>query len=229
MASLEQILAEVLKKVNPRDDDRKKIQDLARKLMKKIEKAAKEKSVKTEVRIEGSIAKNTWLRDHPEIDFFMQVPTSVSKSEFETVLLQIAKKALEEYMQIERFAEHPYIEAVVDGVWVNVVPCYKVKAGKWLSATDRTPFHTDYLKPLLNEKLSQEVRLLKQFMKGIEIYGAEIKVGGFSGYLCELLVINYGSFTKALQAAADWKEKTIIDKEKHTKHQMTQLKSLKNL
>ena len=217
MASLEQILAEVLKKVNPRDDDRKKIQDLARKLMKKIEKAAKEKSVKTEVRIEGSIAKNTWLRDHPEIDFFMQVPTSVSKSEFETVLLQIAKKALEEYMQIERFAEHPYIEAVVDGVWVNVVPCYKVKAGKWLSATDRTPFHTDYLKPLLNEKLSQEVRLLKQFMKGIEIYGAEIKVGGFSGYLCELLVINYGSFTKALQAAADWKEKTIIDKKKHYK------------
>lgn len=217
MASLEQILAEVLKKVNPSDNDRKKVQDLARTLTEKVEKATKENCVKAEVRIEGSVAKNTWLRDCPEIDVFMQVPTTVPKSEFETVLLKIAKKATEEYKQIERFAEHPYIEAVVDGIWVNVVPCYKVKAGKWLSATDRTPFHTDYLKPLLNEKLSQEVRLLKQFMKGIEVYGAEIKVGGFSGYLCELLVLNYGSFIKVIQAASEWKEKTVVDKEKHYK------------
>ncbi len=217
MASLEQILTEVLKKVNPSDNDQKKVHDLARKLKEKIEKATKEKGIKAEVRVEGSVAKNTWLRDCPEIDVFMQVPTTVLKSEFETVLLKIAKKATEGYKQIERFAEHPYIEAVVDDIWVNVVPCYKVKAGKWLSATDRTPFHTDYLNSLLNEKLSQEVRLLKQFMKGIEVYGAEIKVGGFSGYLCELLVINYGSFIKALQAAADWKEKTVVDKEKHYK------------
>jgi tRNA nucleotidyltransferase (CCA-adding enzyme) len=217
LASLEHILAEVLKKVNPSDNDRKKVQDLARTLTEKVKKATNEKSVDAEVRIEGSVAKNTWLRDCPEIDVFMQVPITVPKSEFETVLLKIAKKATQEYKQIERFAEHPYIEAVVDGVWVNVVPCYKVKAGKWLSATDRTPFHTNYLKPLLNEKLSQEVRLLKQFMKGIEVYGAEIKVGGFSGYLCELLVINYGSFIKVLQAAADWKEKTVVDQEKHYK------------
>jgi tRNA nucleotidyltransferase (CCA-adding enzyme) len=54
-------------------------------------------------------------------------------------------------------------------------------------------------------------------MKGVDVYGAEIKVGGFSGYLCELLVLNYGSFIKALEAAADWKEKTVIDQKKHYK------------
>ena len=31
-------------------------------------------------------------------------------------------------------------------------------------------------------------------MQGIGVYGAEIKVGGFSGYLCELLVMKYGGF-----------------------------------
>ena len=99
-------------------------------------------------------------------------------------------------------------------VYVNIVPCYKVKRGEWVSATDRTPFHTDYVKPLLDEQMAEEVRLLKRFMKGVGVYGAEIKIGGFSGYLCELLVLNYGSFTEVLRSAANWKERTIIDYER---------------
>ena len=162
------------------------------------------------------MAKNTWLRDCPEIDVFMRVPTSMPREAFGTVCLEIAKKATEGYRQIERFAEHPYLEAVTgDNVWVNVVPCYRVKRGGWISATDRTPFHTDYVKPLLDEQKSREVRLLKRFMKGVGVYGAEIKVGGFSGYLCELLVLNYGSFVEVLRSAADWKEGTTIDYERH--------------
>jgi tRNA nucleotidyltransferase (CCA-adding enzyme) len=214
-SSLEDVCAEVLKRVNPSESERKKVQALARKLTEKVEKAAEEKGVEAEVRVEGSVAKNTWLRDCPEIDVFMRVPTTTPKEAFGTVLLEIAKKATEGYRQIERFAEHPYLEAIVDNVYVNVVPCYKVKLGKWISATDRTPFHTDYVKPLLDERMGKEVRLLKRFMKGVDVYGAEIKVGGFSGYLCELLVLNYGSFIKVLQAAANWKERTIIDYEGH--------------
>jgi tRNA nucleotidyltransferase (CCA-adding enzyme) len=215
MTSLEEICSEVLKRVNPSESERKKVQALAKKLTEKVEKAAKEKGVEAEIRVEGSVAKNTWLRDCPEIDIFMQVPTTTSKKTFGTVCLEIAKKATAGYEQIERFAEHPYLEAIVDGVWVNVVPCYRVKRGEWISATDRTPFHTDYVKPLLDEQKGGEVRLLKRFMKGVGVYGAEIKVGGFSGYLCELLVLNYGSFVEVLRSAADWKERTIIDYEGH--------------
>jgi len=212
---LEKVCAEVLKRVNPSESERKKVQALAKKLIEKVEKAAKEKRVEAEVRVEGSVAKNTWLRDCPEIDVFMCVPTTMPREDFGTVCLEIAKEATEGYRQIERFAEHPYLEAIVDKVWVNVVPCYRVKPGEWISATDRTPFHTDYVKPLLDEQKGGEVRLLKRFMKGVGVYGAEIKVGGFSGYLCELLVLNYGSFIKVLKAAADWKEKTVIDYEGH--------------
>jgi len=212
---LEEICAEVLKRVNPSESERKKVQALAKKLTEKVKEEAKEKKVKTEIRVEGSVAKNTWLRDCPEIDIFMRVPTTMPREAFGTVCLEIAKKATEGYEQIERFAEHPYLEAIVDNVWVNVVPCYKVKRGEWISATDRTPFHTDYVKPLLDERMGGEVRLLKRFMKGVGVYGAEIKVGGFSGYLCELLVLNYGSFIEVLRSAADWKEKTVIDYEGH--------------
>jgi tRNA nucleotidyltransferase (CCA-adding enzyme) len=218
-SSLEDVCAEVLKRVNPSGSERKKVQGLALKLTEKVEKAAKEKGVEAEVRVEGSVAKNTWLRDCPEIDVFMRVPTTTPREAFGTVLLEIAKKATEGYRQIERFAEHPYLEAIVDSVYVNVVPCYKVKQGKWLSATDRTPFHTDYVKPLFDEQMGKEARLLKRFMKGVGVYGAEIKVGGFSGYLCELLILNYGSFIKVLRAAANWKERATIDYEKHYKRE----------
>jgi tRNA nucleotidyltransferase (CCA-adding enzyme) len=212
---LEEVCAEVSKRVTPSENEKKKVLELAKKLTEKVKKETEKRGIDAEIRVEGSVAKNTWLRDDPEIDVFMCVPTTMPREAFGTVCLEIAKKATEGYKQIERFAEHPYLEAIVDNVWVNVVPCYRVKRGKWVSATDRTPFHTDYVKPLLDEQRGEEVRLLKRFMKGVSVYGAEIKVGGFSGYLCELLVLNYGSFVEVLRSARDWKERTVIDYEGH--------------
>jgi len=218
-STLTEVCAQVLKRVIPSESEQKQVQELAKKLTQEVEKAAKEWGVEIEVRVEGSVAKNTWLSDCPEIDVFMQVPITTPKEAFGTVFLEIAKKATKDYTPIERFAEHPYLEVVVEGVYVNVVPCYKVKQGKWISATDRTPFHTNYIKSILNEQMSQEVRLLKRFMKGVGVYGAEIKVGGFSGYLCELLVLNYGSFSEVLRVVTDWKDRTTIDYHKHYKRE----------
>lgn len=215
VSSLEDILAEVLKRVNPSESEQKKIQRLVQKLIEKVKEAAKEKGVKTDVRVEGSVAKNTWLRDCPEIDIFVQVPTTTPRVTFGTVFLEIAKEATAGYKQIERFAEHPYLEAVIDDVYVNIVPCYNVKRNEWVSATDRTPFHTDYMRPQLDEQTVKEVRFLKRFMKGIGVYGAEIKIGGFSGYLCELLVLNYSSFTEVLCATSNWSEDIVIDYEEY--------------
>jgi tRNA nucleotidyltransferase (CCA-adding enzyme) len=216
MASpFEEIIAEILKSVTPNSFDRKRVLSLAKKLTRKVREAAKEKGVEAEIRVEGSVAKDTWLGEDPEIDIFIRVPKSMPREAFGTVCLEIARNATEGFKQIEKFAEHPYLEAFVDKVRVNIVPCYNVKSGEWISSTDRTPFHTDYVKPLLDEQKAGEVRLLKRFMKGVGVYGAEIKIGGFSGYLCELLVLNYGSFLKVLRAVVDWKERTIIDYESH--------------
>jgi len=214
---LEEICADVLKKATPSQEERKRILALAEELTRKVVAAAKEAGVEAEVRVEGSVAKDTWLSEEPDIDIFMRVPTTMPREAFGTICLEIARKATEVFKQVERFAEHPYLEAVIGNVWVNIVPCYRVKRGEWISATDRTPFHTDYVKPLLDERMCGEVRLLKKFMEGIGVYGAEIKVGGFSGYLCELLVLNYGSFIEVLRSVADWKERWIIDYEGYYK------------
>jgi tRNA nucleotidyltransferase (CCA-adding enzyme) len=209
------ICNEVLGQVSPGSRERAKIEALAKKLQKRVASVAKRLRVKTEVRVEGSVAKDTWLSREPDIDVFMCVPTTVPRKSLGDVCLKVARKAMEGSKQIERFAEHPYLEAFVEGTRVNIVPCYAAKRGEWLSATDRTPFHTDYMNKHLNEQLRSEVRLLKKFMKGIGVYGAEIRVGGFSGYLCELLVLHCGSFVDVLEAFARHRERIIVDIEGH--------------
>jgi tRNA nucleotidyltransferase (CCA-adding enzyme) len=212
---MEKVLSTVLKRVTPEADERARMSALTEKLENKIASASKRLGVKTVVRVEGSVAKNTWLSGEPDIDVFMRIPPSVPRESLGDVCLRVAREATKGSVQIERFAEHPYLEAIVDDVRVNVVPCYTTKRGEWLSATDRTPYHTDYMKKHLTVKMRTEVRLLKKFMKGTGAYGAEIKVGGFSGYLCELLILEYRTFVKTLEAFARHKQRIIVDIEGH--------------
>jgi len=202
---------EILERITPKKEDRAKIEALAKELEQKVASACAEQGIKATVRVEGSVAKGTWLKEEPDVDIFMRLPATIPRKALDEVSLEIARKATKGSKQIERFAEHPYLEAFVDGIRVNIVPCYAVKRGEWLSATDRTPFHTDYVKNRLNETLRNEVRLLKKFMQGIKVYGAEIKTGGFSGYLCELLILHYKSFTETLHAFSKSTQRMVID------------------
>jgi tRNA nucleotidyltransferase (CCA-adding enzyme) len=213
MQKLNAIHEEILKKITPTQTDRAKIKALAEELQRKVVLACEEQGVKAAVRVEGSVAKDTWLREEPEIDIFMRLPTTIPRKSLGKISLKIARKATEGSKQVERFAEHPYLEAFIGDVRVNIVPCYDVKRGEWLSATDRTPFHTDYVKRRLNKTLRNEVRLLKKFLQGITVYGAEIKTGGFSGYLCELLILHHKSFTETLRAFARYTQQVTIDTE----------------
>ncbi|MEM2104665.1 MAG: CCA tRNA nucleotidyltransferase [Candidatus Bathyarchaeia archaeon] len=220
---LEKVCKTVLEKVTPKRAEREKIEALAKTLETKVASAAVEFGVKAKVRLEGSVAKDTWLSGEPDIDIFMRLPINIPPKSLGETALRIARKAVEGARQVERFAEHPYLEAFIDDVRVNIVPCYDAKYGEWLSATDRTPHHTDYVKKCLSGEMRGEVRLLKKFMKGIGVYGAEIKVGGFSGYLCELLVIHYRSFANVLKAFAHHKHKTVIDIQSHYSGRMDEL------
>lgn len=211
MQKLEVISQEVLKRITPTQADRAKITTLAKELQQRTLEAIKEQGVDASVRVEGSVAKDTWLRESPEIDIFMRLPISISHKALGKISLKIARKATKGAKQIERFAEHPYLEAFIGDVRINIVPCYNAKSGEWKSATDRTPFHTDYVKKHLDESLRGEVRLLKKFLQGIKTYGAEIRTGGFSGYLCELLILRHKSFIGTLRAFSKYTQRTTID------------------
>jgi tRNA nucleotidyltransferase (CCA-adding enzyme) len=216
----------VLKQVAPKEKDRARIEALAERLRRRVASACREEGLESEVRVEGSVAKDTWLGEEPDIDIFMRLPTSIPRRLLGDISLRIARKASKGSKQIERFAEHPYLEAVVSGTRINIVPCYNVKRGEWLSATDRTPFHTDYMEKHLNVRMRREVRLLKRFMKGIGVYGAEIKVGGFSGYLTELLVLHFESFVGVLKAFVGQVRRVVVDVEGYYRDRAGELRLL---
>ena len=211
MKKIDQVLIQVLSDITPLESDRKKITKIAKELEKKLLLECKKVNVNANIDLEGSVAKDTWLREDPDIDIFIRLPFVVPRKDLSQIILKIAKKATKDSKHIERYAEHPYLETFIDNIRVNIVPCYQVDNGNWKSATDRTPYHTKYVNKHLSPELRSEVRLLKKFFKGIDVYGAEIKTGGFSGYLCELLILHYKSFTKTIEAFSRYKTTIIVD------------------
>jgi len=213
MNKIQTVTERVLKKITPKKSERTRVEALSQNIEQKISLACKNEGINAVVRVEGSVAKDTWLSENPDIDVFIRFPTSIPRKSLGEIGLKIARKAAEDARQVERFAEHPYLEVFMGGYRVDIVPCYDAAPGEWKSATDRTPYHTDYIKQHLNIQLRSEVRLLKKFMQGIDVYGAELKIGGFSGYLCELLVMYFGSFFQVSQIFAEYNQRIVIDLE----------------
>jgi tRNA nucleotidyltransferase (CCA-adding enzyme) len=170
------------------------------------------------VSIQGSFARDTWLSGEADLDIFASFPPSMDRGDWTEMVLPEIRKGIRA-KTIDRYAEHPYLEFHIDGIRVNVVPCYSVERGKWKSATDRTPYHTEYMTKHLTEQMRLEARLLKRYTKGIRSYGAEIRVGGFSGMLVETLILHYHSFLDTLTQASKWKPIISLDIENPTGNQ----------
>ena len=131
----------------------------------------------TDVVLGGSFAKGTWLKRKDihdnsvksdgctDIDIFIKIDVSLQIEEFDELAKKIAKQSLSGYNPRLRYSSHPYVEAYVKGIRVNVVPCYNVEKGRWKSAADRSPFHTEYIRDNLDDEKKNQVRLLKKFLK----------------------------------------------------------------
>ena len=190
----------------------------AEEIRSRVEGECRQVAFPAEVQINGSVAKDTWLRGNADVDIFMRVSPELTKQELRDVCLPIAKRALRPNVIVERYAEHPYVETTVElakrrSLRVNVVPCYNVEKGHWLSATDRSPYHTEYIRQHLTPPQRDEVRLLKAFLRGIGSYGADIKTGGFSGMLCETLIASQGDFRRVVEEFTNWQTTDFIDLE----------------
>ena len=216
MAS-EAVKKQVLKRISPGPAEQKKVQTVVDNVIKIAQEITG-----LEVVTCGSFGKGTWLQGDLDLDVFIKFPVDTKREDLEKKGLAYGKKIVEklEGKWIIKFAEHPYVHAIVDGYDVDAVPCYDIKPGEHIkSAVDRSPLHLAYVVENLNPKLFDEVRLLKQFMKGAEVYGSDTKTQGFAGYIAELLVMKYGSFDAVVKEASNWSggQTIYIEKEKSEK------------
>ncbi|MFT4963643.1 MAG: tRNA nucleotidyltransferase (CCA-adding enzyme) [Halobacteriales archaeon] len=210
----EAVVNAVRERVDPDPEERQRLQSAVDALVSNVQSAIQSLPVEADVVQVGSTARGTWIASDRDIDLFVRFPTDLSREALEQFGLQIGHDVLPEGH--EEFAEHPYVTGAYDGFDVDLVPCYAVESGTAIaSAVDRTPFHTQYLEDRLTPDLAGDARVLKQFLKGIGIYGSDLRTRGFSGYLTELLVLEYGGFKGVVEAAADWRPPVRLDPEGH--------------
>jgi tRNA nucleotidyltransferase (CCA-adding enzyme) len=172
---------------------------IADKVLARTLSAAGKYTEVVDVILGGSYARGTWLPSEADIDVFARISPTIPQERFEKIGLQIGREATRGYPRGKKFAQHPYTEAEIGGVRVNIVPCYNVPQGKWKSAADRSPYHLKLMQESLTEKMRLEVRLLKMFMRVIGVYGAEIEKEGFSGYVAEVLILRHRTFENVLK------------------------------
>lgn len=183
----------VLEAVTPNIIERDAMQDTVKRLMAAIQQALGDQA---RVTVQGSIAKGTWLAGSTDVDVFMLFPPD-SKADIATTTQRIGRQVLDQVQT--KYAQHPYIVGRFDDIEVDLVPAYDVPPDGRMTAVDRTPHHTRWVLEHLDGR-EGEVRLAKQWCKGVGVYGADTASAGFSGYLVEVLVLHLGDF----EAFIDW-------------------------
>lgn len=210
---------DIIDKIKPGEWEKKAIEEFSDHLIGIINAIAIKEGIDAEAVLVGSVAKDTWLSGKADVDIFIKFPLEISADYLKEKGLYLGSECIKrmggtaEY----RYASHPYVTGLVGELEIDFVPCYDIKnTNKIKSAVDRTIPHTEYVKKHLTPEEALEVLLLKCFMKNIDTYGSEFKVGGFAGYLCELLIIHYKTFLNVLEnAAKEWKPGYQIDLEEH--------------
>ena len=120
MTGLEPVLKAAKKLVTPSADEEKRITGLAEFLLARTREAAGKHQEVRGVVMGGSFAKGTWLPTNVDIDVFVLIDPATPEKDFERIGLTVGTKAAKGFPRGKKYAQHPYVEATVRGIKVNV-------------------------------------------------------------------------------------------------------------
>ena len=169
------------------------------------------------VEVQGSFIRKTYLGEDEIYDLLLILPQS-DKAKVHQILDSLVQRLRKDRIRKsplevkKQTGKIPHLRIVADEEYINLFVGFEVTPGEeQISIFDFIPMHTQYILTHLQEKERKEVLLLKKFVKTIGVYRNEIGAIGFNGYLCELLILFYGSFWEAIQAIGKWRPRTIVD------------------
>jgi len=209
---MKELFSDVIEDIRPNKDYENNLLDRTRILIKKINGKIKDgKAI-----LGGSGAKGTWLKTF-DADIFVKFNYSKFKDKSDKISDILGKTLKKIYPKVIKLhGSRDYYQIKQDKFTFEIIPILDIKkAEQAKNITDVSPLHSKFV--LRHKKLEDEIRLTKQFCKACNVYGAESYVRGFSGYICEILTINYGSFLNFIKNAAKWKDKAVIDVKKYYK------------
>lgn len=208
------VLKKQLELIKVPKEDFEKIQKINKEFSEELRKSLKNKRIKAEVFLGGSLAKNTLVRkDIYDIDIFVRFDKS-----YKDKISSLLGKTLTKAKKIH--GSRDYYQEIIDEIIVEVIPVLKIKKPEEaVNVTDLSYFHVNYILNRIkkNKKLADEIRLAKTFVHAQNAYGAESYIHGFSGYALELIISYYRTFLKFIEEISKLdikKEKLIIDPSK---------------
>jgi tRNA CCA-adding enzyme len=223
----EEILKEVLKKVEPTEEDLRAIKNSTEKFLTVIRSSLKKLNIDAEVFVGGSFAKGTVIKKGKyDIDIFIRYNKKYKNEE----LSLITKRALDKtnFSLIHGSRDYFRINAG-ENFFLEIIPVRKInKPEEYENITDLSYFHVKYInKKVKSTKILDEIKIAKAFCYANGCYGAESYISGFSGYSLELLVSYYKGFLNFIKAVSKMnKEKKVIDIERKFKNKKNALMDL---
>ncbi|MCF7866278.1 nucleotidyltransferase domain-containing protein [Candidatus Woesearchaeota archaeon] len=204
----EQLVEEIRKKLLVD----KSIKKIAEDFLLKLNKEIKKQKVDANAELGGSVAKGTFLPDDFDADIFIRFNPDLKFD-----ISNETEKLLGFLKDVKRVhGSRDYFQLVYNNVLFEIVPVIDVDTwSKAKNVSDMSPLHVKYFNKKADDKTREEVKITKLFMKAQRVYGAESYIKGFSGHVVDLLIIKYGSFLELVKMASKWKDKTVIDVEKH--------------
>ncbi len=208
------ILLDVLKDIKPSREEEKSIQSRVKSILGKINNNLKD----ARAILGGSGVKGTWLRKANDADIFVKFNYSKYKEKSDKIAEILEKILKKKRFKIRRLhGSRDYFQIKERNFTFEIVPILDIKkAEQAKNITDVSPLHANWVNKK-GKKFKDDTRLLKQFCKSADVYGAESYIHGFSGYICEILSVYYKGFSGVIRNASRWKDKVIIDIEDYWK------------
>jgi tRNA nucleotidyltransferase (CCA-adding enzyme) len=218
------ILRDALSGIKPASDELEEAERFAAKLNERL----KAKRIRAVAMVGGSGAKATHLKGDHDIDLFVRFDYAVYKGRNEELSDLLARALPRGAERIH--GSRDYFQLRRGEYLFEIVPVLNVtRPEQALNVMDVSPLHVGYVAKRIRSQpaLADQIRLAKQFCKAAKVYGAESYISGFSGHVLDLVVLQYGSFLRLLQAAAKWKSVVVLDPAKHHKDPLFSLNASK--
>ncbi|RLE39128.1 CCA tRNA nucleotidyltransferase [Candidatus Woesearchaeota archaeon] len=206
------LLEEVLEENTLTEKEKKDVKKKIKCVVKKLKEELKKSKIKAEVMLGGSAAKDTFLKDF-DVDVFIRFDR---RRYLDENISKILAGVVRQFKAKRIHGSRDYFGAKIDGISYEFVPVLNIEdPGQAVNVTDASPLHVNWVLSKLNQRLRNDILLLKLFCKANHCYGAESYIKGFSGHVIDILIIYYDGFERVLRASQHWKPYDIIDVSKH--------------
>lgn len=210
--NFKEVESEVLICLAPTKSQEKDLNKIAQAFIQALSKNLKDANVT----LGGSVAKGTFLANKTDVDVFVQFnfeKFANQSDKLSDVLEPVLKKSFP-IQKIKRVhGSRDYFQVNYADFIFEIVPILEISDSlAAVNITDISPLHTAWINKQ-PKSIKNQIRLTKQFAKAQGAYGAESYIGGFSGYVLEILTIYYGSFQNLIEASQKWKKKQVVDVE----------------